>query len=178
MAGTATTVRFTSRQKFCHDKHAFVVTKHLFFFSKSILVATKLLSLQAYFSRDKHMYQTDMLHVVTHKLGSCRKYNFCHDWQTCLSLQNTSFCRNKKFVRFLSTKLCQRQITSFVVTKWLSQQIYVCPDKTFVATKTFASFCRDKMRFVATNMFVATEIILSRQNTSMFVACGSSRQWY
>ena len=63
-------VSFLSQQKFCHDKHEFAATKHVFCRDKSTLVITKLLSKQtrvchdksfvekAYFCRDKHMFVT------------------------------------------------------------------------------------------------------------------------
>ena len=46
-------VSFLSQQKFCRDKHVFVVTKYVFWCDKSMLVATKLLSQQTYFCCNK-----------------------------------------------------------------------------------------------------------------------------
>ena len=100
--------RLLLRQNFFRDKLTFLATKSF--------EVTKVCSSRAKFCRDKHMCQTDMLHVVTHKLWShllqgwvsiisiigesCHKYNFCHVF---LSRQKyarrdktfVTFCRNK-----------------------------------------------------------------------------------
>ena len=46
-------VSFLLRQKFCHDKHVFVTTKHIFCRNKSMFAVTKLLSRQNYVCCDK-----------------------------------------------------------------------------------------------------------------------------
>ena len=63
---------------------------------------------------------------------SCRQYNFC---------------RNKHL---------------FVATKHLlTQQKYICHDKTFVATILLRKkYCRNKLTFVMTNMFDKTCLLL------------------
>ena len=99
--------------------------------------------------------------------GSCHKYHFCRDksfvaTNTCLSRQNTScrdkFCRDK--IMFVATKYFCRE-------KYLSRQTRVCRNKRFVATKDLfcfsptntclsrkTYFCRGKITFVATNIYI------------------------
>jgi len=95
-----------------------------------------------------------LLSVVIY--DSCYKYYCCRAPNTCLSRKNTSFvatkyaCRDKRFVNKLTSMLLLRQKTCFVATK-------VCLSR--------QNFCRDKVMFVATNIwrdrtFVATKIIL------------------
>ena len=48
-------VHCLSRQNLCRDKHVFVTTKHIFCRDESLLVATKLLSLQNYVCCDKYL---------------------------------------------------------------------------------------------------------------------------
>ena len=80
-------VSFLSQQKFCPDKHAFVMTKHIFCRDKSMLVVTKLIMLVV----------TKLSFVMT---------DICQD--------KHNFCCNKSFVTSL---LLSQQKTSFVVTK-------------------------------------------------------------
>ena len=105
--------------------------------------------------------------------GSCRKYHF---FTTKVLSQQTRVCRDKHV--FITTKhvFCRDRDKSIFVA--LPLQKYVCiilsRQKTcffarkhvFVATQLFVArnICRDK-RFVATNNFVATSILLSQQKT-------------
>ena len=182
--------RVLSQQKYaCRDK-TFVVTDTYFcrdttFVSPNNFVATILLSWQKdVFCREKHVCQTDMLHVVTHKLwshllrgwvsiigGSCHKYNFCRDKTRLLSRQKYA-CRdnitggncynNHFFAR--QTRVCRDKIT--FVTK------YFCRDKTvfwsnqrIIGGICHKYICRNKRMFVATKVFCHDKITfqVSRQ---------------
>ena len=73
-------ISFLWQQKFCHDKcachdkHVFVMTKHVFCHDKSMLIATKLVMTNI--CHDKHVFVTKVL--------SSQAY-FCHDKRHVLS---------------------------------------------------------------------------------------------
>ena len=106
--------------------------------------------------------------------GSCSKYHFFRDkcfvaTNTCLSRQTCVYhdktrllsrSRQKYVCRVVATKVC---LHNFVATKDV-----FCREKTHFCRNTVMfvaiNICRDK-RFVATNNFVATSILLSQQKT-------------
>ena len=74
-------VSFSSRQKFCRNKHVFIAPKHVFCRDKSMLVATKLLSRQTYFCHNSFVLTSLFLSQQT-----C----VCRDKRHVLSWQNLS----------------------------------------------------------------------------------------
>ena len=100
--------------------------------------------------------------------GSCHKYHFCRDKNTCFVSTKVietkdGFCRDKHV--FVATN-----VSLFVATKLLPRQTYSCRDKTFASSNILLS--RQKTCYVATNP------CLSRQNIcrDKKYTCGSSRQ--
>ena len=79
-------VSFLLRQKFCHDKHEFVTTKHVFCHDKSMLAAAKLLSRQIMFVVTKYFLLRENFIVATNIILSWRKTCFVAT-NTCLSWQ-------------------------------------------------------------------------------------------
>ena len=67
LVGAATSIIFVATKFLlwqtcvCHDKHVFVVIKHVFCCNESMLVATKLASHQNYVCHNKHMFVTTKL---------------------------------------------------------------------------------------------------------------------
>ena len=116
-------VSFLSWQKFCHDKHMFVMTKHIFCRDKSMLVVTKLL-LRFNILSLQNFVMTNIILLWQ---------MFCHDKQTFVMTKDV-FCHDKHV--FVATKVfllwknfCHDKIM-FVVT------IIYC-NKSFVMTNTW-----------------------------------------
>ena len=105
-----------------HDKHVFVVTKHLFCCDKSMLVATKLLSRQTYFVATTVLLQqayNKFCHDKTHLLSQ-EKYA-CHD-KTIFSWQ-AYFCCDKRHVLswqklFVATQTCGNPCQGYMCACW------------------------------------------------------------
>ena len=155
VSGTRKTITGGSCHKkynFCCDKHIFVTTKHFLlpqkhayrdkmfvttniFLSRQIFVATnnfvatKVLSGQAYFCCNKHVFVVtkDMLSCDKSMLVMTKLFPKLLSWQT-----RTNTCHDKSFA---ATKVFCHDKHSFVVTKVLLWQAYFCHDKTFVMTK-------------------------------------------
>ena len=89
-------VSFSSRQKFCRDKHVFVTTKHIFCRDKSMLVATKLLSRQIYVTTNIILSRERF--CLEKRTFFATKDVFCRD-RTCV-------CRDKSMLA--ATKLLSR----------------------------------------------------------------------
>ena len=88
--------------------------------SKSVLVATKLLSRQAYFCCDKHTFVATSILLLRQAYFCCDKHTFVAT--SILLLRQAYFCCDKH--TFVATSLL------------LLRQAYFCCDKhTFVATK-------------------------------------------
>ena len=105
LVGAATSIIFVATEVY-HDKHMFVVTKHVFCHDKSMLVATKLC-----FSRQNIFFATKLL--AQQVLNVCPSKSFVAT--SLLLLWQTRVCHDK--------------------THLLSRQKYACHDKTFVAMK-------------------------------------------
>ena len=117
-------VSFLLWQKFCHNKHMFVMTKHIFCCEKSMFAKTKCLSWQNYVCYDKiflsqQNFGCKFFVVVTNTCLLQQK--ICHDKHTFVARKDV-FCCDKHM--FIMTKVS------------LSQQ----------------NFCCDKIMFVATNI--------------------------
>ena len=99
------------KYNFCRDKTIMFAATKYFYCDKSFVVTNIILSRQAYFCRDKHVFVVTKL-SLRQKRVSRNKYlsqqKFCRD-------KDKDFCRNKH---------------TFVTTKDV-----FCRDKTFVATK-------------------------------------------
>ena len=92
-----------SRQKFCHDKHVFVVTKHVFYLSQQM------------FCSDKHNF------VATNVF--LRQAYFCHHKRRVLSWQTYVCCGKSSFPTSLLGKLpCFMPVSSFFVLLFLTDQ--------------------------------------------------------
>ena len=164
LAGAATSIILVATKLlswqayFCHNRHVFVSTKHIFCCDKSMLVTTKPLSRQSYFCCNKTCHDK----YLSWQTFSHNKLTFVMT-STCLSQQNMCFVVTKVNVatNFLSQQthvcpdkymswqnFCCNKHNSFMTKLWLwqayfcckrkhvlSQQTYVCHDKTFVMTK-------------------------------------------
>ena len=125
-------------------------TSIIFVATKVFLRQTHLLSPQAYFCRDKHIFYLDKIMFVA----------------TCLLLSD--------ILTFVATNTClSRQHTSFVVTKHV-----FCRDKSMlVATHTklsWQTFWRGKRTFVATKINGHIKQNFCRNKNDTY---GRSRQW-
>ena len=128
-------VSFLLWQKFCSDKHMFVVTKIYLLWQK-------------YTCRDKTLAQTKLF-VVTICFGCDKSFvmtkdMFCHNKRVFVRAKVFFLNGHEKHV-FLMTKTCfVATNTCFVMTNtFCSQQKYACHDKTFVVTKiTCSSSCQ------------------------------------
>ena len=145
IGGSCHKYNFCHDQKFFCDKHIFVVTKHIFYRDKSMIVMTKL------FCCNKHNF-------VTTKLLS--QAYFCHD--------KRPFCDDKHV--FVMTKVCLSWQIVFVATN-ICRDKHNFAANFFPPTSIFLSqkkevFCCDKHAFVAANTclswqsFVVTKMIL------------------
>ena len=141
--------RFVATNMCCHDKHMFVMTKHIFCCNISMFTVTKHLLQQNYVCCDKIFLSQQKTSVPL-----LRQKRHVLLWHTCV-------CHDQEFV---ATKLCfLRQI--FVTTKVLSWQKYVCHDKSFVMTSKV--LLQQKTCFVRTNkclchnkhVFVTTKLL-------------------
>ena len=117
------TTKLLSRQAyFCHDKHVFVATKHIFCHDKSMLlhtfVATKVLSLQIFVATNI---------ILTRQAHLSWQTRFCRDKTHLLSQQKYA-CRDKK-------KL-SRQTQILVATKVWSWQKYSVATKLRLSVAT------------------------------------------
>ena len=149
------------QQTCCHDKHMFVMTKHIFCCNISMFTVTKHLLQQNYVCCDKIFLSQQKTSVPL-----LRQKRHVLLWHTCV-------CHDQEFVAtklcFFATNICHNK--SFVMTKICLSWQKFCHDKqSFVATEDM--FCQDKQAFVpqqtcvchnktfVMTSFVATKVIL------------------
>ena len=119
-------VSFLLQQKFCCNKHVFVMTKHTFVVTKHVFCHDK-----SMICLPRQNFCCDKIMSVTTKYLS-QQHVFV---MTKVLSRKAYFCCDKRHVLLRQTRVCHNK-SKLVATKLLLWEKYVCLDRSFVVTST------------------------------------------